>query len=251
MSNNNSEIRITIQKRHLLIALVAITGLSLVFALTPAEEVIAQLATDVVCNGCVNTADIAGGAVTNAKIAANTITSSRISDGAVKTEDIEDGTIASTDIGTNAVGALDIADGAVSDSELADSLPYTGRLAFSPFVKTVASNGGPTPATFGLTGAEVAHNFVQIDCNDFDACVIPSTSSTLDISAGFPGQILIIFTVDSNDVRIVEQLSPGSGVIEVNLTDGGRTLSERGDTLILLYQDGEWNELSFNAVGPP
>ena len=66
------------------------------------------IANDVICTGCVGTADLAGNAVTSAKI----------KDGEVKTEDIALSAIGSARIKDNDVKAQDIATDAVGAAEL-------------------------------------------------------------------------------------------------------------------------------------
>ena len=79
------------------------------------------IANDVICTGCVGTADLAGNAVTSAKI----------KDGEVKSEDIALSAIGSARIKDNDVKAQDIAPSAVGTSEIADGAITYGDVSRS------------------------------------------------------------------------------------------------------------------------
>lgn len=92
----------------------------------------AVTADDVVCSGCVNTADIAPNAINsgrignrevkNADLDQNAVTSVKIMNGEVKTIDLAEGAANSKVIRDGDIQTIDLADGAVTGSKLAPSV---------------------------------------------------------------------------------------------------------------------------------
>ena len=92
----------------------------------------AQTASNVVCNGCVDTSDIDSQAVTTGRIRARAVTTTKLADNAVITSKIKDGVVTRTKLAAKSVtsaklqnasvGTLKIKDGAVTADKLADSV---------------------------------------------------------------------------------------------------------------------------------
>lgn len=76
-------------------------------------------ATDVICDGCIGTTDLANNAVTSAKIGNGQVHNSDIGSSAVTSAKIADGTIVSSDMADQAIISTKIADSAVTSSKLA------------------------------------------------------------------------------------------------------------------------------------
>jgi hypothetical protein len=117
---------LTTKRSLILIGLSAACGGYLLFLAVLAPQQLAEAttaATDVVCNGCVGSGDIAdstiqsvdirNGHVANADIATDAVTSGKILNGQVASVDIGTGQVASVDIGTGQVATADIASGAI------------------------------------------------------------------------------------------------------------------------------------------
>jgi hypothetical protein len=100
-------------------------------------------ATDVICDKCIGTSDIADSAVTSAKIGGGQVKNSDIGSNAVTSGKIADGTIVSADMADQAIISTKIADSAVTSSKLAGG-------AVKPNVhKLEGGNFGIAPGAFG------------------------------------------------------------------------------------------------------
>lgn len=121
------------------------------------------IANDVICNGCVGTADLAGNAITSAKI----------KDGEVRTDDIAAGAVGSLRIKDNDVKTQDIAPGAVTKAKLGadvlDTITTTRRYATgigvnpgSSFYGQVACLTGEAMTGGGYSGYSV-NNGLQFE----------------------------------------------------------------------------------------
>lgn len=121
-------------------------------------------ATDLDCDKCVNSADVATGAITSNKIrngtitradiAADTITGNRIKDGTIKNLDIardtikssriRDGTITTADIAPNAITSNKIKNGTIIDADIAPGTISGAKLASNAvFNSIIVINSDP------------------------------------------------------------------------------------------------------------
>ena len=82
------------------------------------QSTFAAAATNVKCNGCVDTKDISGKAVTTSKIKPGAITASKIKDGAVSASKISEGAVSGEKIKSGSVGSSKIQTGAVTNSKI-------------------------------------------------------------------------------------------------------------------------------------
>ena len=103
-------------------------GASLLLSL-PLTSVKAQLATDLVCGGCVDTTDIANGAVTRDKIADEAVNFRKLAIGAVGTGRIADEAVTWRKIKPGAVGTGRLADGAVTTAKISDGSVTSAKIA--------------------------------------------------------------------------------------------------------------------------
>jgi hypothetical protein len=123
---------LTTKRSLILIGLSAACGGYLLFLAVLAPQQLAEAttaATDVVCNGCVGSGDIAdstiqsvdirNGHVANADIATDAVTSGKILNGQVGSVDIGTGQVGSVDIGTGQVASVDIGTGQVATADIA------------------------------------------------------------------------------------------------------------------------------------
>jgi hypothetical protein len=128
---------LTTKRSLILIGLSAACGGYLLFLAVLAPQQLAEAttaATDVVCNGCVGSGDIAdstiqsvdirNGHVANADIATDAVTSGKILNGQVASVDIGTGQVGSVDIGTGQVASVDIGTGQVGSVDIG-----TGQVA--------------------------------------------------------------------------------------------------------------------------
>jgi hypothetical protein len=106
-----------------LVAAAAVLSVGYITALAVlAPEQLAEAtaaASDVICDKCVGTTDIADSAVTGAKIGSGQVKNSDIAGNAVTSAKIADGQVFSSDIAAVTIGATDLADSAVTTSKLA------------------------------------------------------------------------------------------------------------------------------------
>ena len=86
-------------------------------------------ATDLVCDQCVGTSDLAVGAVKGGRIAGGAVTSGKIADGEVKTPDLAVDAVTSPRIQDGQVKTPDLANGAVTTGKLAVGAVRGGRIA--------------------------------------------------------------------------------------------------------------------------
>lgn len=124
-------------------AVAAVCGGYILFLTVLAPQQLAEAttaATNVICNGCVGTTDIAdngihsvdirNGHVGSADIASSAVTSSKISDtSGVQSVDIVDGQVTSDDIADADITALDIAEGTVTGGNIRDETIQEGDIA--------------------------------------------------------------------------------------------------------------------------
>src|SRR6266511_2747690 len=103
----------------------------------------AVTATDVICDGCVGTTDIANSAVTSAKIGSGQVKNSDIGANAVTSAKITDGMIVSADMADQAIISTKIADSAVTSSKLAGGAirPHVHKVQGNLVVISPSSNG--------------------------------------------------------------------------------------------------------------
>ncbi len=119
-------------------------GAALLFSLPPADAR-AQAASDVVCNKCVDTTDIANGAVTFRKIAPGAIGNSRIADEAITWDKIKPGNVNTGRLTDGAVTRPKLADGAVTAAKLAPGVLSPDNI----FARTIVLSPGPSAAANG------------------------------------------------------------------------------------------------------
>ena len=117
------------------ISLAAMVALSPGFVMLGSGVANAQ-ATDLVCNQCVGTSDIANGAVTVAKLAANAVNNSKIANGSVN----------AAKLATNAVTVSKLANSAVSTAKLATAAVTSAKLAPNAVKTTKIANAAVTAA---------------------------------------------------------------------------------------------------------
>jgi hypothetical protein len=144
-----------------LIAAAAVISVGYIMALAVlAPEQLAEAttaATDLICDGCVGTTDIANGAVTSAKIGSGQVRNSDIGGNAVTSAKIADGTVVSTDMADQAIISTKIADSAVTSSKLAGGAvkPTVHKVQGNIIIIAPSSNGNAQvdcPAGEILTG---------------------------------------------------------------------------------------------------
>jgi len=97
-------------------------------------------ANDVVCAGCVQSADIADG----------TLVTDDLADGAVTSAKIADGTIVSADLGAGEVKTVNLADGAVQTAKLADSAVSSAKIGDGQVASIDILDGGVTTNDLAL-----------------------------------------------------------------------------------------------------
>lgn len=130
-----------------LVAAVAVVSVGYIVTLAVlAPEQLAEAttaATDLVCDQCVGTTDIANGAVTSGKIANGQVKNADIGGNAVTTAKIADGQVSSSDIADVTIGSSDLADSAVTSSKLAGGAvkPNVHRVAGDVLTIAPGNNG--------------------------------------------------------------------------------------------------------------
>src|SRR5919109_121099 len=106
-----------------LVAAAAVLSVGYITALAVlAPEQLAEAtaaASDVICDKCVGTTDIADSAVTGAKIGSGQVKNSDLGGNAVTSGKIADGQVFGSDIAAVTIGSADLADSAVTSSKLA------------------------------------------------------------------------------------------------------------------------------------
>ncbi len=110
---------------------VVFVGYVLVLAVLAPEQLAEAtiLATDLICNGCVGTSDIADNAVTSAKIGAGQVGNSDIANNAVTTSKISDTNgVTSVDIVDDAVNSVDIGDAEITAQDIAEGTIRGGNI---------------------------------------------------------------------------------------------------------------------------
>ena len=122
-----------------------------------------QQATDLVCNACVGSTDLANGAVTAAKIAGGAITNGKIADNAVNASKIATGAVTAPKIGPNAVNASKIptgaitapkiGPGAVNVNKLANSAVSTAKIQIGAVTESRIADGAVTPEKLSFSVA--------------------------------------------------------------------------------------------------
>ena len=130
----------------LIAAVVASAGFIAALAVLAPQQLAeaATTATDVICDKCVGTTDIADNAVTSTKIYNGQVKNGDLGSNAVTTGKIADGQVYSSDIADVTIGSSDIADSAVTSSKLAGG-------AVKPNVHSV--RGSLTEIAPGTTGS--------------------------------------------------------------------------------------------------
>jgi hypothetical protein len=102
----------------------AICGGYILFLAILAPQQLAEAttaATNLVCNGCVGSSDIADNSIQSVDIGNGQVTTTDIGTGQVRTGDIPDGEVYSVDIRDGQVGSADILDGQVSTADIDDN----------------------------------------------------------------------------------------------------------------------------------
>jgi hypothetical protein len=178
-----------------LVAAVAVVSVGYVMALAIlAPEQLAEAAvtaTDVICDGCVGTTDIADGAVTttdiangqvkNADIGTNAVTTGKISDtNGVYSVDIVDGQVYSPDIADVTIVSSDLADSAVTSSKLAGGAVNTVAIADGAVKTETIADGAVTSAKIvdgQVTGLDISSSRGVTSSNIVDGQV-----NTVDIA---------------------------------------------------------------------
>ena len=141
-----------------------------------------QQATDLVCNACVGSTDLAngavtsskigGGAVTNGKIAANAVNTPKIATGAVTAPKIAPNAVNASKIATGAITAAKIASGAVNVNKLANSAVSTAKIQAGAVTADRLADGAVTNAKIGaaaVDNAKVADSAVTPEKLSFSA----------------------------------------------------------------------------------
>lgn len=93
--------------------LLALACATTVFAAQPAA---AQLATNVICNGCVHSPDIADGNVRNQDLANSAVNSAKVQNNSLTGADVQNNSLTGADIGFNSVPSTDLTNEAGVDS---------------------------------------------------------------------------------------------------------------------------------------
>jgi len=92
--------------------LLALACAATVFAVQPAA---AQLATNVICNGCVGSTDIANGDVRNQDLANNAVNSAKVQNGTLTGADVANNSLTGSDVSGNSVPSSDLSNEAGAD----------------------------------------------------------------------------------------------------------------------------------------
>jgi hypothetical protein len=130
-----------------LVAAVAVISVGYIMALAIlAPQQLAEattVATDLICDKCVGTSDIADSAVTSAKIGSGQVKNSDMGNNAVTSGKILDGTIVSGDMANQAIISTKIADSAVTSSKLAGGAvkPTVHKVQGNIIIIAPSSNG--------------------------------------------------------------------------------------------------------------
>jgi hypothetical protein len=184
--------------------------LGLLFLLAEPTIAWAQ-ATDVDCDKCVNTSDLASGSIntkkikngtiTKADIAADTITSGRIKDGTlvnadlaantIKSSRIKDGTITNVDIAANTIAGSRIKNGTVTNADLADGTILGSKLASNAvFNSIIVINTDPADPVGNCT--ELSATLAMFDPANTVRTLIKLEPGIYDCRNGGPGSGLVM-----------------------------------------------------------
>jgi hypothetical protein len=197
---------LTTKRSLILIGLSAACGGYLLFLAVLAPQQLAEAttaATNVVCNGCVGSGDIAdstiqsvdirNGHVANADIATDAVTSGKILNGQVGSADIGTGQVGSADIGTGQVGSVDIGDGQVAAGDIANDAVTTDKISDTNGVFSVDIVDGQVASADILdntiTPADIAQIFIFRVQGD-TVTVAPGTAGTAIANCPEGGQLL-------------------------------------------------------------
>jgi hypothetical protein len=227
----------------------------------------------------ITVAKLASNSVDSGRIADGSIISSDIADNAIIGSDISDGTITNNDInGAAAIASskmnfnpgINMGLGTITDGDGPVTIPDSLRLG-SPTTNhqltvwndvlfigqgstdrarvvfergTMEVPDTPTHITrFSISSTQIQRVYLGIDCDATLNCRIDGISGSI-IANGVVGQILILTKIDDG---------VGDGGItffddtaaNMNLGTHPRVLDEPADKLMLIFEDGLWNELSF------
>jgi hypothetical protein len=182
-------LRTTTKSTVVVFALVAAVVVSVGYITTLAVLAPKQLAeataaaTDLVCNGCVGTTDIASNAVTTGKIA----------NGQVKAPDIATDAVTAAEIGSSQVGNSEIADDAVTSAKIGDDQVTTFDISDSlGVISADIGDGRVFSIDIGdgqVSNRDIANDAIQPNVQRVEGTITPiaagSTKSiTLDCPAG-------------------------------------------------------------------
>src|SRR5437867_2921128 len=190
-------------------------------------------ASNVVCNGCVDSTDIADGAVTNTKFGANAVTGDKVLDGSLTGADIQSGSI----------GNAKLANSAVTIN------PGAGLSGGGP-----VSLGGTT--TLSIPNGGVTNPLLAADSVDGNK-IADGTIANADLASGSFSNITGVGTLGSLTVSGATNLATTSGNVGIGTTAPTNTLSVVGSAdfsvavLSPLYQPlpGDGNSLTIQANG--
>lgn len=157
----------------------------------------AQAASNVNCNKCVDTGDIAKKAVKKKNLAKNAVDGSRIADGQVKTIDLADGAAEESKLAAGAVTGGKIADGTVTGANLAASVVDGSMLADGAISSGTIADG--TVTTDKLTPDAVFRRIIVVQADPTD-----TTGNCVALQDALAG-----ITDNDADNRYLIHLEPG------------------------------------------
>ena len=160
-------------------------------------------ATDLVCNQCVGTSDIASGAVTGAKLAANAVNNSKIANGSVNAAKLAANAANVSKLANSAVSTGKLTTAAVTSAKLAPNAVKTSKIANAAVTSAKIAAGAVN--RFKLAdGAVTLEKLNRVNLIWIDAAGPTAADNCASLLAALAG-----ISGNSASNRFVIQLGPG------------------------------------------
>jgi hypothetical protein len=196
----------------IIIGLAAVCGGYILFLAIAAPQQLAEAttaATNVVCNGCVGSSDIADNSIQSVDIRNGQVGSADIGEGQVTSGDIQDNSILSADIANGRIFSEDIRDGQVGSVDIGQGQVTSGDI----------QDNGITSADLGNVITIVEGSPVQIAPQEDGEAIVECPSGKIITGGGFSG---------GSELRIIHSAPDGQGTWIVDAineaTDTGNIL---------------------------